>query len=152
MARTPAGPAENPASDGEEDTAAVAHEELQRYFLDSLGSAQRLDYGTGHELAFIGFLLVCEDLGFWEKCDAEHQRHVVLLLFRSYLHLVRKLQLTYRLEPAGSHGVWGLDDHQFLPYLLGSAQLQGSAPAARPFFGAAPAPFMHFHLSCVAFF
>lgn len=40
-----------------------------------------------------------------------------------YLKLVRRLQIVYRMEPAGSQGVHALDDFQFAPFIFGSSQL-----------------------------
>ena len=127
-------------------TDATALDELRSYFLGSFGSAQRLDYGTGHELSFLAFIGCIWKLGGFQVADpGVEERGIVLGVIEQYLNLVRNLILTYTLEPAGSHGVWGLDDHSFVPYIFGSAQLspaidlteklqvppEGSAPDAQ---------------------
>lgn len=43
-------------------------------------------------------------------------------MISSYCDVIHYLIRRFSLEPAGSHGVWGLDDHAFIPYILGSAQ------------------------------
>ncbi len=90
----------------------------------SFGNATRLDYGTGHELFFlIACMTAVHSL---ETISAEFAAVMGGRIICSvYLDLVRFIQERYSLEPAGSHGVWGLDDYQFAPFLLGSAQLIG---------------------------
>ncbi|XP_077506679.1 serine/threonine-protein phosphatase 2A activator-like isoform X1 [Amblyomma americanum] len=94
--------------------------ELVPYFKESFGNMTRIDYGTGHEMSFAMFLCCLFKVGAWTESDAPA---VVLRVFERYMQLVRLLQLEYRMEPAGSHGVWSLDDYQFLPFIWGSGQL-----------------------------
>ncbi|KAK0542562.1 Serine/threonine-protein phosphatase 2A activator 2, partial [Tilletia horrida] len=77
----------------------VARRELKAYFDEAWGNTRRIDYGSGMELNFMCWLLILYKLGIFDDAS------------------------TYFLEPAGSHGVWGLDDYHFLPFLLGAAQL-----------------------------
>eukprot|EP00388_Colpodella_angusta_P008321 GDKJ01022820.1.p1 GENE.GDKJ01022820.1~~GDKJ01022820.1.p1 ORF type:complete len:267 (+),score=25.23 GDKJ01022820.1:91-801(+) len=128
---------------------AVANE-MYEYLLDSFGNAQRIDYGTGHELHFLCFLYVAvvSSVGVPQPSDAatdnasvassvenglkEGLADLVLVVFPQYLAFCRRLQQHYSLEPAGSHGVWGLDDYHHLPFLFGASQLVGSEPNILP--------------------
>ncbi|KAG5334370.1 PTPA phosphatase, partial [Acromyrmex charruanus] len=96
--------------------------EIVQYLYESFGNPTRIDYGTGHEMAFLMFLCCMFKIGAFEEND---KIAVVIKVFNRYLELVRRLQLIYRMEPAGSHGVWSLDDYQFVPFIWGSAQLIG---------------------------
>ncbi|KAL1491420.1 hypothetical protein ABEB36_012021 [Hypothenemus hampei] len=94
--------------------------EIVVYLEEGFGNATRIDYGTGHELSFVMFLCSLFKIGFLTERDFVS---TACKVFVKYLNLARKLQRTYRMEPAGSHGVWSLDDYQFVPFIWGSSQL-----------------------------
>jgi len=99
----------------------MAAPELIPYLSDSFGNATRIDYGSGHEAAFLVFIMCLYKIGL--LTPSEDDQAIVLRVFHRYLKLVRKLQLDYRMEPAGSRGVQAVDDFQFCPFIFGSSQL-----------------------------
>lgn len=97
--------------------------EISVYLQESFGSHERIDYGTGHELNFVAFMFCLFKMGVLIEEDLQA---AVNCVFQKYMLLMRKIQLDYVLEPAGSHGVWGLDDYQILAFMFGASQLRNS--------------------------
>ncbi|THH32628.1 hypothetical protein EUX98_g1550 [Antrodiella citrinella] len=73
--------------------------EISLYFCEAWGNRTRIDYGSGMELNFLCWLLCLEKLGVVGSED-----HVVLVnrVFWRYIQVMRSIQSTYWLEPAGS--------------------------------------------------
>ena len=95
-------------------------EEIKPYILECFGNCKRIDYGTGHELNFFCVLIILTEIK-WFPADSMQQQ--LQILFKKFIGVCRHLQKTYNLEPAGSKGVYGLDDYHFLSFIFGAAEL-----------------------------
>ena len=109
--------------------------ELQSFLHPCFGHHIRLDYGTGHECSFFIFLDSLCKLGIFGNIPKSSPPSVTLMapialsITSVYLQICRGIQTDYMLEPAGSHGVWGLDDYHCIPFYIGACQLQNKAIA-----------------------
>jgi len=109
--------------------------ELSCYIEASFGHPVRLDYGTGHECSFQVLMLSLYKLGSFgstEEATVARLKATTLSIWSAYLSLTRMIQTRYMLEPAGSHGVWGLDDYHCLPFYLGACQMQSDGRDITP--------------------
>ena len=110
----------------------AATEEVLVYLNDSFGNKTRIDYGSGHEAAFIAFLACLYATAAISSKSSVYKILTVNKIFRKYLKVCRLIQSTYKLEPAGSKGNFGLDDFQFCCYIFGGAQLRDNPDRLRP--------------------
>ncbi|KAA6380451.1 MAG: putative Phosphotyrosyl phosphatase activator, partial [Streblomastix strix] len=105
--------------------------DLKPNWCDSFGNRVRIDYGTGHEAAFASFCAGLDNL--FTYTDADYTAFGLIVFVRHifyiniFLYFVSlSLLIDILLLQGGTHGVWGLDDYQFLPFLLGASQLIGT--------------------------
>lgn len=102
----------------------VAAPELEFHLRSAFGSPARLDYGTGHELSFLAYLLILRLIGALTPAD---EPFVARETFAVYLDLMTRVQKTFKLEAAGKMGIWGLDDQQRLVYHWGASQTRSES-------------------------
>ncbi|CAJ1071065.1 serine/threonine-protein phosphatase 2A activator isoform X1 [Xyrichtys novacula] len=89
----------------------AAAPEIAVYLKESVGNSTRIDYGTGHEAAFAAFLCCLCKVG---ALRVDDQLAIVFKVFNRYLSVMRKLQRTYRMEPAGSQDHPTLEPRHFI--------------------------------------
>lgn len=100
--------------------------------LGSFGNKTRTDYGTGHELHFLAFLYCHFTNSDIPQHEIANELHALATIFNEYVCLSRWIIDRYQLEPAGSHGVWGLEDHHHIIFVLGASQLIGNPDKLSP--------------------
>lgn len=103
-----------------EDKDFLLSNEIMPYLLECFGNSKRIDYGTGHELNFVFILIILLEVQ-WFK--TEELQKLIQIVFKKYLSVCKTVQTVYKLEPAGSKGVYGLDDFHFLSFIFGAAEL-----------------------------
>ena len=97
--------------------------EIKPYILECFGNSKRIDYGTGHELNFFCVLIILTTVGWLTEDSMQKQ---IQIIFKKYIKVCKHVQKVYNLEPAGSKGVYGLDDFFFLVFAFGAAELLGN--------------------------
>ncbi|BGP33528.1 Serine/threonine-protein phosphatase 2A activator 1 [Rhodotorula toruloides] len=101
--------------------------ELRSQFRSSFGSPERLDYGTGHELSFLAYLLILRLSGILTTDD---EPAIAKLVFPAYFDLMKQVVKAFRLREAAKMGIWGVENGH-LVYEWGASQKR-IHPSKRP--------------------
>lgn len=100
-------------------TGITARSELESYLLGSFGSAQRLDYGTGHELSFLAFLGCIWKLGGFKNTSAgDEERGIVLGVIEPYVENTWLLWEALLMIDESVTCVWSEDSLRLTPWSL----------------------------------
>ena len=59
-------------------------QEIEVYLVESFGNSTRIDYGTGHEMAFVMFLASLFMVG---ALDKEQDRYIIVLILLTILSI-----------------------------------------------------------------